>query len=70
MPAPFATPQMRALMQRLKSQAQTRIHAPAVPISASDVSFRMLDFARRNAQRAARVYGQRGREARRHVDHG
>lgn len=49
---PFATPQMRALMQRLKSQAQSRVHAPAVPISASDVSFRMLDFARRNAQRA------------------
>jgi putative N6-adenine-specific DNA methylase len=39
-------------MQRLKSQAQMRVHAPAVPISASDVSFRMLDFARRNAQRA------------------
>jgi len=49
---PFATPEMRALMQRLKSQAQSRVHAPAVPISASDVSFRMLDFARRNAQRA------------------
>ncbi len=49
---PFGTPPMRALMQRLKSQAQARIHAPAVPISASDVSFRMLDFARRNAQRA------------------
>jgi putative N6-adenine-specific DNA methylase len=39
-------------MQRLKSQAQARVHAPAVPIFASDVSFRMLDFARRNAQRA------------------
>jgi putative N6-adenine-specific DNA methylase len=39
-------------MQRLKSRAQARVHAPAVPISASDVSFRMLDFARRNAQRA------------------
>ncbi|HRH89100.1 MAG TPA: THUMP domain-containing protein [Rubrivivax sp.] len=49
---PFATPEMRALMQRLKSQARARGHAPAVPISASDVSFRMLDFARRNAQRA------------------
>ena len=49
---PFATPEMRAQMQRLKSQAQARVHAPAVPISASDVSFRMLDFARRNAQRA------------------
>jgi putative N6-adenine-specific DNA methylase len=49
---PFATPEMRATMQRLKSQAQARVHAPAVPITASDVSFRMLDFARRNARRA------------------
>jgi putative N6-adenine-specific DNA methylase len=49
---PFSTPAMRALMQRLKSQAQARVHAPQVPIFASDVSFRMLDFARRNAQRA------------------
>jgi putative N6-adenine-specific DNA methylase len=49
---PFGTAEQRALMQRLKSQAQARVHAPAVPISASDVSFRMLDFARRNAQRA------------------
>jgi putative N6-adenine-specific DNA methylase len=49
---PFATPAMRAAMQRLKSQAQARVHASAVPIFASDVSFRMLDFARRNAQRA------------------
>jgi putative N6-adenine-specific DNA methylase len=49
---PFATPENRALMQRLKSQAQARVHAPAVPIFASDVSFRMLDFARRNARRA------------------
>jgi putative N6-adenine-specific DNA methylase len=49
---PFSTPAMRGAMQRLKSQAQSRVHAPRVPISASDVSFRMLDFARRNAQRA------------------
>jgi putative N6-adenine-specific DNA methylase len=49
---PFATPAMRGAMQRLKSQAQSRVHAPRVPISASDVSFRMIDFARRNAQRA------------------
>ena len=49
---PFATPEMRALLQRLKKLAQGRVHAPAVPIHASDVSFRMLDFARRNAQRA------------------
>ena len=49
---PFATPAMRAQWQRLKSHAQSRIHASAVPIVASDVSFRMVDFARRNAQRA------------------
>ena len=49
---PFATPEMRAELQRLRSHAQSRIHASAVPIYASDVSFRMVDFARRNAQRA------------------
>jgi putative N6-adenine-specific DNA methylase len=49
---PFSTPPMRAAMQRLKSQAQARVHVSAVPIFASDVSFRMLDFARRNAARA------------------
>jgi putative N6-adenine-specific DNA methylase len=49
---PFADAEMRAQWQRLKSHAQSRIHASAVPIFASDVSFRMVDFARRNAQRA------------------
>jgi putative N6-adenine-specific DNA methylase len=49
---PFADPDSRAQWQRLKSHAQSRIHASAVPIFASDVSFRMVDFARRNAQRA------------------
>jgi putative N6-adenine-specific DNA methylase len=49
---PFAGADMRAQWQRLKSHAQSRIHASAVPIHASDVSFRMVDFARRNAQRA------------------
>ncbi|MBL0728787.1 class I SAM-dependent RNA methyltransferase [Piscinibacter sp. HJYY11] len=49
---PFADPDSRAQWQRLKSYAQSRIHASAVPIFASDVSFRMVDFARRNAQRA------------------
>uniref|UniRef100_UPI0019530BC6 hypothetical protein n=1 Tax=Escherichia coli TaxID=562 RepID=UPI0019530BC6 len=32
--------------------ARARIHPPAVPIYASDVAFRMVDFARRNAERA------------------
>jgi putative N6-adenine-specific DNA methylase len=49
---PFADAEMRAQWQRLKSHAQSRIHASAVTIHASDVSFRMVDFARRNAQRA------------------
>ncbi|WOB08765.1 THUMP domain-containing class I SAM-dependent RNA methyltransferase [Piscinibacter gummiphilus] len=49
---PFADADSRAQWQRLKSHAQSRIHASAVPIYASDVSFRMVDFARRNAQRA------------------
>jgi putative N6-adenine-specific DNA methylase len=49
---PFAGAAHRGQMQRLKSQAQAAVHAPQVPIFASDVSFRMLDFARRNAQRA------------------
>lgn len=49
---PFSDPDSRADWQRLKSHAQSRIHASAVPIHASDVSFRMVDFARRNAQRA------------------
>jgi len=36
-------------LQRL---AKARIHAPAVPLFAGDVSFRMTDFATRNAERA------------------
>jgi len=49
---PFADPDRRADWQRLKSKAAARVHASAVPIFASDVSFRMVDFARRNAARA------------------
>jgi putative N6-adenine-specific DNA methylase len=49
---PFADATQRADLQRLKSHAQSRIRPCAVPIIASDVSFRMVDFARRNAQRA------------------
>jgi len=36
----------------LRQQAQNAIHAPVVPIWAGDVSFRMTDFATRNAERA------------------
>jgi putative N6-adenine-specific DNA methylase len=49
---PFATPPLRAQLQRLKSKLQAQQRPSAVPIFASDVSFRMLDFARRNARRA------------------
>jgi putative N6-adenine-specific DNA methylase len=36
----------------MKAAAHARIHAPAVKIYAGDVSFRMTDFATRNAERA------------------
>jgi putative N6-adenine-specific DNA methylase len=49
---PFTGPDVRAAWQRLTSEAKARIHASAVPIVASDVAFRMVDFARRNARRA------------------
>jgi putative N6-adenine-specific DNA methylase len=38
--------------QRLKQAAKGRIHAPATAVFAGDVSFRMTDFAVRNAERA------------------
>src|SRR5215203_1214322 len=49
---PFSSVEMRAEMQRLRSRAKERVHPPEVPIFASDLSFRMVDFARRNAERA------------------
>ena len=49
---PFAGADMRAEMQRLRSRAKESVRAPEVPIFASDLSFRMVDFARRNAERA------------------
>jgi putative N6-adenine-specific DNA methylase len=36
----------------LKAQAQAAITAPVAPVFGSDVSFRMVDFAQRNAERA------------------
>ena len=50
--APFAPAEVQAQWQALKAAAKARIHDSAVPIHASDVSFRMVDFARRNAERA------------------
>jgi len=41
--------------QALREAARERIHASAVPIFAGDVSFRMTDFASRNALRAGVV---------------
>ncbi len=49
---PFSSAAQRAAWQRLKQDARARVHDCAVPIVASDVSFRMVDFARRNAERA------------------
>jgi 23S rRNA (guanine2445-N2)-methyltransferase len=49
---PFASGERRGDWQRLKSKAAARVHASAVPIIASDISFRMVEFARRNAERA------------------
>ncbi len=38
--------------QSLKAEAHERITSPVAPVFGSDVSFRMVDFAERNAQRA------------------
>jgi putative N6-adenine-specific DNA methylase len=38
--------------RELQRAARERVHAPAAPVYASDVSFRMTDFATRNAERA------------------
>jgi putative N6-adenine-specific DNA methylase len=38
--------------RELQRAAQARVHAPVVPVFAGDVSFRMTDFAQRNAERA------------------
>lgn len=41
-----------AAWAEMKQEARARIHAPAVAIHTGDVSFRMTDFATRNAERA------------------
>jgi putative N6-adenine-specific DNA methylase len=41
-----------AAWRELQRGARERVHAPAVPVFAGDVSFRMTDFAARNAERA------------------
>ena len=47
---PFRTHQ--ALWQRMKTEARSLQRTPAVQVFAGDVSFRMTDFAARNAERA------------------
>ncbi len=42
----------QAAWQQLRRDAQAAQHAPAVAVMAGDVSFRMSDFAQRNAERA------------------
>jgi putative N6-adenine-specific DNA methylase len=41
-----------AQWRSLQDEARSQVHAPAVAVHAGDVSFRMTDFARRNAERA------------------
>ncbi len=41
-----------AVWQELKASAQNQITQPTAPVFGSDVSFRMVDFAQRNAERA------------------
>ncbi len=38
--------------EAMRTEARLRVHAPHVAVVAGDVSFRMTDFARRNAERA------------------
>jgi len=47
---PFAA--HRSAWAEMQQAARARVHAPAVPVFAGDVSFRMTDFATRNAKRA------------------
>lgn len=49
---PFATPALRTAWAGMRAEARQAVHAPAVPVWAGDVSFRMTDFATRNAERA------------------
>jgi putative N6-adenine-specific DNA methylase len=51
--------------QLLREEAKARQHAPTAPVFGSDVAFRMVDFARRNAERAgvAHAINLRGGDA-------
>ncbi len=54
--APAAVP-AAACLAAAEGRGAGAQHAPAVPIFGSDVSFRMVDFARRNAERAGVAAG-------------
>ena len=41
-----------AAWRTLQDEARAQVHAPAAPVFAGDVSFRMTDFSTRNAERA------------------
>lgn len=56
---PFADAAARRAWAEMKEAARARRRAPAVPIFAGDVSFRMTDFAERNARRAGVMEGAR-----------
>jgi putative N6-adenine-specific DNA methylase len=51
--------------QPLREEARAMRHAPTAPVFGSDVAFRMVDFARRNAERAgvAEALNLRGGDA-------
>jgi len=49
---PFREAQTQGAWRELREEARAQQHASAVPIFAGDVSFRMTDFAARNAERA------------------
>ena len=55
--------------RELREAARARVHAPSAQVFAGDVSFRMTDFASRNAERAgvmsADVEGHRVQDRRR-----
>jgi len=56
---PFADAAVRRAWADLKEAARAARRTPAVPLFAGDVSFRMTDFAARNAQRAGVQDGPR-----------
>jgi putative N6-adenine-specific DNA methylase len=43
---------LRSRWLQIKDAARARVHAPAAPVFAGDIAFRMTDFAQRNAERA------------------